>query len=128
MKMGSSIPNSQPPSRKGNLSYLPLSDSNWGNIDSPSGGGYGNGMEARIARLEAHVEHMGKEMTEVKKDLRQVLYVMLAGAVLLLTAFGWGFTMLRGDINAMNAKLDASISQINAKADASTAAILAKLE
>lgn len=34
------------------------------------GGGGGGGMESRIARLEATSEHMDREISDIKQDLR----------------------------------------------------------
>ena len=41
-------------------------------LRSISGSG-GGGMESRIARLEAHVDHIQSDTTEIKSDIRAML-------------------------------------------------------
>jgi len=68
-------------------------------LRSISGGGDG-GMESRISRLEAHVEHIQSDTTEIKGDLRSMLnqgknafiliWAGLFGLVAIIAkGFGW---------------------------------------
>lgn len=57
-------------------------------------------MEARVAKLEAHVEHIQNDIRDVKEDLRSVLKMIIGGFLLTWTGiialaglmakgFGW---------------------------------------
>lgn len=39
-------------------------------LKSSDGGGTFDGMEARVAKLEASLEHIGREISDVKADVR----------------------------------------------------------
>lgn len=39
-------------------------------LSTGGGGGTSGGMEARVAKLEATLEHIGREMSDVKADVR----------------------------------------------------------
>jgi len=39
-------------------------------LKSGDGDGTSDGMEARVAKLEAVLEHIGREMTDMKADIR----------------------------------------------------------
>jgi len=41
-------------------------------LQPPSGGGTSNGMEARVAKLEAHVQHILGDVSALKADMRDV--------------------------------------------------------
>jgi len=43
-----------------------------GRVDGITGGGDDGGMEARIARIEAHVDHLRETLSEVKADTRDI--------------------------------------------------------
>jgi hypothetical protein len=73
-----------------------------GGAVTPTGGG--GDMEARIAKLEAHVEHIQSDIIEIKTDLRGVrdkqdkdfrllfgaiIFVALGITAILAKAFGW---------------------------------------
>ena len=73
-------------------------------LDGGGDGGDDGGMEARVARLEAHVSHIDQTMTEMKADVRdmrndmrgdfRLLFGALITVALGLTAimakgFGW---------------------------------------
>lgn len=94
--MASSRPNDNPPRRDGNLSHLPYSSGGGGNVDTPSGGGYGDGMEARVAKLEAHVEHIMRDTGEIKTDLRDLRKKVDSHFLFLISALGAGFIALIG--------------------------------
>jgi len=38
--------------------------------DTPTGGDGGNGMEARLAKVESDVEYIKRDVTEIKDDLK----------------------------------------------------------
>jgi hypothetical protein len=40
-------------------------------LKSGGGGGTSDGMEARVAKLEASVEHIQKDIAEIKGDVRE---------------------------------------------------------
>lgn len=50
-------------------------------------------MEARIARLEAHVEHIREDVSSIKVDIRILLGMIITGALglagLMAKGFGW---------------------------------------
>lgn len=47
----------------------------------PPGGG--TGLEARVAKLEATVEHIREDVGEIKGDIRKLLYALIGGFLLL---------------------------------------------
>ena len=64
------------------------------------GGSSGGGIEARIARLEAHLEHMQDDVKEIKGELKTLLWAGITGfavtwggiiglALLAAKGFGW---------------------------------------
>ena len=70
----------------------------------PGGDGGGSGMEPRIAKLEAHVEHIDKSITRIETDLREMrtqarhdfrllfgalITVALGLAGMMAAGFGW---------------------------------------
>lgn len=50
-------------------------------------------MEARIARLEAHIEHIREDVSSIKVDIRILLGMIIAAALglagLMAKGFGW---------------------------------------
>lgn len=50
-------------------------------------------MEARIARLEAHVEHIREDVSSIKVDIRILLGMIIAATLglagLMAKGFGW---------------------------------------
>lgn len=42
-------------------------------LNDGGGGGTSDGMEGRVAKLEAHMEHLQADVAEVKADLKSVL-------------------------------------------------------
>lgn len=66
-------------------------------IDSPGlahGGGGGNngGMEARIAKLEAASEHVVRELSELRQDIREVRQSLRSQTYWMVGGFAW-FTL-----------------------------------
>ena len=65
------------------------------------GSGGGDGMEARIAKLESDVEHIQRDVTEIKTDLRDIKkdskvdFRILFGA-LIAAAIGLAGLMAKG--------------------------------
>lgn len=61
--------------------------------NSSSGGDSGDGgnmnLESRVARIEAHIEHMDKDIGEIKSDIK-------SNFKWLLSIFGVGFSILLG--------------------------------
>jgi hypothetical protein len=66
-----------------------------------SGGGTSGGMEARLAKVEAALEHIGREMTDIKGDVRTLRdnartdFRILFGAVIAV-AIGLAGLMAKG--------------------------------
>lgn len=60
-------------------------------LNSPGGDGTSGGMEARLARVEAAVEHIGREIADVKHDVRAIRseartdFRLLFGALIFVT-------------------------------------------
>jgi len=55
-------------------------------IDGGGGGGYDEGMESRIAKLEASSAHIERDITEIKTDLRDMKKYMREDFRLLFSA------------------------------------------
>lgn len=62
------------------------------NLRAPSDGGNSGGMEPRIAKLEAHVEHMRGDIGELKADVR---------------ALKADTTQMRSDLATANTRIEA---------------------
>ncbi len=66
-----------------------------------SGGGSGNGLEARVAKVEAAVEHIQSDVSEIKSDTRDIKrdarvdFRLLFGAIIAV-ALGLAGLMARG--------------------------------
>lgn len=64
-------------------------------------GGGGNSMEARVARLESHVEHIDTTLSDIKQDIRDIKkdaksdFRILFGA-LIAVALGLAGLMAKG--------------------------------
>ena len=58
------------------------------NVDNSGGGGDDGGMEARIAKLESHVEYIRRDLDDVRSDVKairrnqQADFRMLFGALI----------------------------------------------
>ena len=69
---------------------------------APSGSGpYDSGMEARIAKLEAHTEHIQREVGEVKADLRALArkvdaHLLILGGTLIASSVGLAGLLAKG--------------------------------
>ena len=68
-------------------------------ISGRSGNG-GGGLEARIAKLEAAVEHIQSDVSDIKTGLRQIRGDMRSDFRWTLAAFGAGFAALLGILGA----------------------------
>ncbi|MET0970074.1 MAG: hypothetical protein ABWY18_12795 [Tardiphaga sp.] len=87
---------SQAPRPKLDISSTPVSPLNLGGSDGTSGG-----MEARLAKVEAALEHIGREATDIKLDVRTLRehapadFRILFGAVIAV-ALGLAALMAKG--------------------------------
>lgn len=86
-----------------------------------SGGGNGNGTEARIAMIEATVNHIQSDIREIKTDIREIRgdWKILMGAIattfVLLAAAGAAAYMNLGDkLFNMNENLTIIIQKLSA--------------
>ena len=70
-------------------------------LKAAGGGGTSDGMEARMAKVEAALDHIGREMTDVKIDIRSLRdhartdFRVLFGAVIAV-ALGLAALMAKG--------------------------------
>ena len=60
------------------------------------GGGHNGGMEARVAKLEAVLEHVQTDIADIKQDLRDFRKSVDSRFLWLLGAYGAGFLVLLG--------------------------------
>jgi hypothetical protein len=58
--------------------------------EPPSSGG-GGSLEARIAKVEASVEHIERDVTEIKADLRRLLTFGIGAVAVLCGLLAHGF-------------------------------------
>jgi hypothetical protein len=71
------------------------------NLKTGGGGGTSDGMEARVAKLEAAVEHIQRDTTDIKTDVRSLRdnartdFRVLFGAIIVV-ALGLAGMMARG--------------------------------
>jgi len=54
------------------------------------------GMEARVARLEAGMEHVVRELVDIRQDIRDLRRELHSTTKWLLAAYGAGFIILLG--------------------------------
>lgn len=70
-------------------------------LQPPGGGGTSNGMEARVAKLEATIEHVQRDITDIKTDIRTLVgnartdFRLLFGAIITAT-LGLAAVMAKG--------------------------------
>lgn len=70
-------------------------------LSSPGGDGTSGGMEARLAKVEATLEHIGREIVDVRQDMRALRteartdFRLLFGAVIFV-ALGLAGLMAKG--------------------------------
>ena len=57
----------------------------------PSGPAGGGGIEARIARLEATIEHIDSQVSDIKKDVSRQLWAGIAAVGVILGVFATGY-------------------------------------
>lgn len=63
-------------------------------VDMPGGGGDDSGMEARVAKLEATVEHIQQNTQDIKTDIRSIrnwgftMFILTWGGLLALATLG----------------------------------------
>lgn len=68
---------------------------------TPTGGGGGDMLEARVAKLEAHAEHMREDIGEIKSDVKELAkdakadFRILFGAIVFV-ALGLAGLMAKG--------------------------------
>jgi hypothetical protein len=80
---------------------LQEANSESGRLKSGGGGGTSDGMEPRVAKLEAAVEHIQKDISEIKTDIRGLRdmqwshFLILFGAIIFV-ALGLAGLMARG--------------------------------
>jgi hypothetical protein len=76
-----------------------------GNIQGPQGPGDGGDMEARVAKLEAHAEHLQSDITDIKNHIeglrtdisgiRTTDFRLIFGAIITV-ALGLAWLMAKG--------------------------------
>jgi hypothetical protein len=64
--------------------------------DPPTTGGPGDGMEPRIAKLEASVEHIQSDISEIKSDLRKAVEKVDGGKDAVNSAMIWALLLYFG--------------------------------
>ena len=70
-------------------------------IDPKRSGPYDSGMEARIAKLEAHAEHIQRDLGEVKTDLRTLAkkvdaHLLILGGMVIASSIGLAGLLAKG--------------------------------
>ena len=70
-------------------------------LNTSGGGGTFDGMEPRVAALEAHVEHIRSDVSEIKSDLKEIRRDMVADfrigiSALIALALGLAGIMAKG--------------------------------
>jgi len=84
-----------------------------------SGGGSRDGMEARVARLEVHVQHLQSDVTEIKADVKN----LYPPVVELRSGMNTSFAEQRKDMNAslteQRKEMNASLTELRKEMHAS---------
>lgn len=67
-----------------------------GAVDGDGKPPHDGGMEARVARLEAGMEHVVRELVDIRQDIRGLRGELHSTTKWLLAAYGAGFIILLG--------------------------------
>jgi hypothetical protein len=75
----------------------PPNDDNGGD----SGGGGNMNLEPRVARIEAHIEHIDTSLSDMKQDIRELRTWLIGGFIILTGSLATGFLYLISIINQL---------------------------
>lgn len=84
-----------------------------GNTEGPTGpGDGGDGMEARIAKLESDVGHIQNDIGDIKTDIRELRNWIIGGFVLLAGALAISHLYLADKIDDASTKHEVTLKEI----------------
>lgn len=95
--------------------------------NSPTGGGYPPGIEARVAKVEATVEHIQRDTSDIKTDLRDLRKKVDTHLIILAGMIIAAFLMLGGMLVAGYLRISDRMDVVSNEARETSNLILQRL-
>lgn len=81
-------------------------------VTSGGGSSGGGNVESRIAKLESDVENIKGNVSDIRDDLRHLLYLGAGAFIFLLGAFGYGYVRLDDKMIASESRVIDKLDKI----------------